>query len=87
MSDINSMLGTVAILLAIVLGLLPHEAPQGKKVSRLFYGLAWCALAGTVLSFLSETDAVRVGGFVLLAMGYFGGYIYFARGGKVYVQR
>lgn len=87
MSDINSMLGIIAILFALALGLLPNEAPAGKKVSMIFYGLAWCALAGTVLSFLAETDVVRLGGFGLLTVGYLGAYVYFAKGGTVYVSR
>ena len=87
MSDTN-LLGIIAILLALGLGFLPYEAPKGKRVSRLFYGLAWCSLAGTVLSFMAETDVFRLGGFGLLAVGYLGIYIYFvAKGGAVYVPR
>lgn len=86
LQDTNSMLGIITILLVIGLGLLPYEAPKGKQVSKMFYSLAWCALGGVLLSFVAESAANIVVGFLLLCVGNFGVFYYFSKGGTVYVH-
>lgn len=88
MSDTNSILGILAALLAVALALLPHEAPKGKRVSRIFYLLCWISLAGTLLFFTADDSATKaVGGFALAFVGWAGILTFFARGGTVYVAR
>lgn len=88
MSDTNTMLGMLAILLAVALGLLPYEVPQGKRLSRIFYSLCWISLAGTLLFFTADDSAtMAVCGFALAFVGWAGILIFFHEKGAIYVSR
>lgn len=88
LEDTNSMLATLAALLAVGLGLLPYEAPKGKRVSRIFYSLCWCSVAGMLMLFTADASAIKtVSGFALTFVGWAGVFTFFARGGSVYVAR
>lgn len=82
--DLN-MFGIFAAALAVLLALIPYDAPKKKRVSKRFYFLAWCAVGGTLLAFKAETDMAFIGGFLFICIGYFGLLYHFAKGGTVYV--
>lgn len=82
-----TMFGALASALAIALALLPYEAPKGKRVSTLFYLLAWCAVAGTLLAYIAESDAASLGGYLFIAIGYGGTLLYVIKKGSIYVDR
>lgn len=60
--------GALSAMLAVALGLLPYEAPKGKRVSTRFYILAWCAVAGMLWECVSETDVTSLAGFLVVGI-------------------
>lgn len=80
------ILGSVAALIAVLLGVLASRIPPDKKLCPIAYGFSWCGVAGMMLMSV-EVDPGQLIGFALLGLGVVGLTIRFSQGGKYYVPR